>query len=317
METRANYVLIGSFVLLAMGAMALFAVWISNAQFQGEYSQYDVVFEGPVNGLTEGGEVRFNGIKVGEVTRLALDRTDPNKVISRIRVDANTPVREDSSAVLNFQGITGVTYIQIRAGDTSKRLLRDVSRENVPRIPTERTQLEELFAGGQDALAETRTTLRRFNDVLSVENVARFNTIMANLETLSDQLADEDGVVEEMVLAIRSLKDAGDTVNEAAVAIDVAATGFDTRFTQLAADATLFLKQADEAVISAQGAFASAESSIDGLASELGPEAEEVLSELSAAATDMRILVRRLDNVARELERDPREFILGDTKPFE
>ena len=116
METKANYVLIGAFVLLAAAALMLFTLWIAGTPLNRDYSTYDVVFEGPVNGLTEGGEVRFNGIKVGEVTRLSLDRQDPNRVIARIRVDAETPVRTDSVAQLDFLGITGVTFIQILAG---------------------------------------------------------------------------------------------------------------------------------------------------------------------------------------------------------
>ena len=128
METRANYVLIGSFVMLAAAALVMFAVWVSRVQFNREFAMYDVVFEGAVNGLSEGGEVRFNGIKVGEVTNLALDRRDPNNVIARIRVDAQTPVREDSKAVLDFMGITGVTFIQIDAGDTQTVFGEDQAR---------------------------------------------------------------------------------------------------------------------------------------------------------------------------------------------
>src|SRR5215510_3009139 len=111
METRANYVLIGAFVLIATAALALFTLYIAGTPLNKDYSTYDVVFEGPVNGLTEGGEVRFNGIKVGEVQTLKLDRADPNRVIARILIDARTPVRVDSIAQLNFLGITGVTFI--------------------------------------------------------------------------------------------------------------------------------------------------------------------------------------------------------------
>ncbi|NJO35004.1 MAG: MCE family protein [Rhodospirillales bacterium] len=80
--------LIGAFVLLGAAALMLFTLWIAGTPLNRDYSTYDVVFEGPVNGLIEGGEVRFNGIKVGEVQRLSLDRQDPNRVIARIRVDA-------------------------------------------------------------------------------------------------------------------------------------------------------------------------------------------------------------------------------------
>src|SRR5688572_8987530 len=138
METKANYVLIGAFVLLAAGALALFTLWIAGNPLNRSYSDYDVIFNGPVNGLSEGGEVRFNGIKVGEVTTLRLDRDDPNNVIAHIRVEAQTPVRSDSVAQLNFMGITGVTFIQILAGSPDSPMLAPVNGVT-PRIKTSRT----------------------------------------------------------------------------------------------------------------------------------------------------------------------------------
>ena len=149
METRANHALVGAFVLAAIAALVGFVVWISKAQFNQEFDFYDVVFEGAVNGLSEGGEVRFNGIKVGEVVDLGLDPQDPNNVIAEIRVEDETPIHQDSTASLELQGITGVTFIQIDAGTSSLPLLKDVTAQGRPRILTERTQLEELFAGGQ------------------------------------------------------------------------------------------------------------------------------------------------------------------------
>ena len=87
METRANYVLIGAFVLFAAAALAIFTLWIAGTgPLNRSYTVYDVLFEGAVNGLTEGGEVRFNGIKVGEVQTLRLNPTNPNQVVARIKV---------------------------------------------------------------------------------------------------------------------------------------------------------------------------------------------------------------------------------------
>ncbi|NJR20518.1 MAG: MCE family protein [Hyphomonadaceae bacterium] len=81
METRANYVLIGLFSLLAVITAAIFTLWIANAGINKQTTLYDVVFEGPVRGLEVGGEVRFNGIKVGEVVDLSLSPTNPKDVI--------------------------------------------------------------------------------------------------------------------------------------------------------------------------------------------------------------------------------------------
>ena len=112
MERRANYALVGICTLGLFVALLAFAVWLSGYSFAKHYDVYDVVFIGPVRGISEGGEVSFNGIKVGEVTKLELDPADPNRVIARIRVSggkSTVPGRVDSYAILEPQGITGVT----------------------------------------------------------------------------------------------------------------------------------------------------------------------------------------------------------------
>src|SRR6185295_18649996 len=152
-------------------ALMLFTLWIAGTPLNASYATYDVLFEGPVNGLSEGGEVRFNGIKVGEVTNLSLDRKDPNKVIARIRVDSETPVRTDSKAQLNFLGITVVTFIQILAGDPNSPLVVADNFKDPPVIKTERTALDQLFSGGQNFLTLTTDTLANIKMALSEENV--------------------------------------------------------------------------------------------------------------------------------------------------
>ena len=93
METKANYVMIGLFTILSIIAAIIFTVWMGNSGVNRQGSQYDVVFEGPVRGLEIGGEVRFNGIKVGEVTDLRLSEQNPKDVVARIRVQSTTPVK--------------------------------------------------------------------------------------------------------------------------------------------------------------------------------------------------------------------------------
>jgi phospholipid/cholesterol/gamma-HCH transport system substrate-binding protein len=227
METRANYVLIGAFVLLGAAALMLFTLWIAGTPLNRDYSTYDVVFEGPVNGLIEGGEVRFNGIKVGEVSRLSLDRQDPNRVIARIRVDADTPVRTDSVAELNFLGITGVTFIQIRAGSPDQPLLIPEDFQPPPVIKTERTALDELFQGGQDLLTVTGETINRVNEALSDENVAHVTAILANVELASDKIAKDGGLIDSANKALRSLDKAATSIETAGNSVNSLVGGID------------------------------------------------------------------------------------------
>ena len=115
METRANYALIGAFVLMAVAAVVGFALWLGSSQFNRDYAIYDVVFPGPVS-LEEGSSVRYIGIKVGEVETVRIDRRDASMVRARLRGDRTTPVKSDSTAIIDFAGSTGVTFEQSNAG---------------------------------------------------------------------------------------------------------------------------------------------------------------------------------------------------------
>src|SRR5687768_18253240 len=104
MERQANYALVGALsVVLLLGAL-VFIVWLAQFQFNQTYDNYRINFRGPVSGLSEGGEVQFNGIRVGEITDIRLDERDPNKVITDITVEHGTPVRVDSQAQTAAQG---------------------------------------------------------------------------------------------------------------------------------------------------------------------------------------------------------------------
>ena len=61
METRANYVLIGAFTLIASIALLGFALWAAKYSSDRSWNEFDVVFREPVTGLTEGSSVQYNG----------------------------------------------------------------------------------------------------------------------------------------------------------------------------------------------------------------------------------------------------------------
>ena len=190
MERRANYALVGMVTLGLFVGLIAFVVWLAGFQFNKQYDIYDVLFIGPVRGISEGGEVHFNGIKVGEVTKLSLDATDPNRVIARVRLTSGVPIRVDSYAVLEPQGITGVNYIQITGGSPGKPLLKDVTPHGqVPVIRTQRSAISDLLEGGGTVLQRAVDTLDRVNKILSDRNIAQASATLANLKAMSDELA--------------------------------------------------------------------------------------------------------------------------------
>src|SRR5690606_13238633 len=100
METRAHHVLIGAFTLLVVAAALAFVLWLAKSHTDQDYGVYDVVFNEAVTGLSKGGGVQYRGITVGEVTQLSLAPDDPRKVIARIRVAGQTPIKVDTHAKL-------------------------------------------------------------------------------------------------------------------------------------------------------------------------------------------------------------------------
>src|SRR5947207_2275258 len=116
METRAPFVIVGAFVLAAIGAVFGFVYWLHNAGGLGPRTSYHVQFEGSVPGLLVGAAVLFNGIRVGEVSDLGLAPDNPRRVDATISVASNTPVRADTKVGLEFQGLTGVPVVALEGG---------------------------------------------------------------------------------------------------------------------------------------------------------------------------------------------------------
>ena len=123
METKANYIATGAFTLAVIVAAFGFIFWFQNAGRGGPHETYRVVFDGSVSGLRTGASVLFNGIRVGEVSNLALDARDPRRVVATIAVDRGVPVRADTKVGLQFQGLTGLAAISLAGGAPDGALL--------------------------------------------------------------------------------------------------------------------------------------------------------------------------------------------------
>ena len=173
METRAPYALIGVFVLAAIAAVFGFVYWLHNSGGLSERTVYRVRFENTVSGLLTGAAVLFNGIRVGEVTALELDNNNPNRVTATIAVLATTPVRADTKASLDFQGLTGVPVITLQGGSV---LLS-------PSAVKEPYMLVADPLAGQSMTAAARDALRRLDSILT-DNADSIRSTITNLSLI-------------------------------------------------------------------------------------------------------------------------------------
>ena len=185
METKANYLMIGGFVLGVLALAFIFVFWMSN--FGGGGQRYMIVFESSVAGLTTGSSVGFNGIRVGEVQSFALDPQDARKVQVLISVRDDTPVRENSHASIQSMGLTGGSGIQITPGSPDSPLLVATAENPVPVIRADAGSGQGVFEAGSAALNNANVFISKLNALLD-ENEKAINTTMTNVEQFTTML---------------------------------------------------------------------------------------------------------------------------------
>jgi phospholipid/cholesterol/gamma-HCH transport system substrate-binding protein len=187
METRASYVLIGSFTLAVIAAAFGFVLWFQSLHTTKLRSPMNVIFEGPAAGLRNGASVNFNGIRVGEVVSVKLD--NPRRVVARAMIENNAPIRKDTLVGLEFQGLTGVAAISLKGGD-----------ENAPPVPLGEDGVPVLTADPnalQDVTEAIRGTLQNINRVVA-DNQAAVKNSLHNLETFTAALSRNAGKIDVM-----------------------------------------------------------------------------------------------------------------------
>src|ERR1700737_2295274 len=178
METRASFVLIGTFTLAVIAAGFGFVLWFQSLHTTKARSPLRIIFEGPAAGLRNGGSVNFNGIRVGEVMSVKLD--NPRRVVALAMVENSAPVRKDTLVGLEFQGLTGVAAISLKGGE-----------EAAPAVPLDEDGIPLLTADPnalQDVTEAIRGTLQNINRVVS-DNKEAVKNWLRNPEPLPPCLA--------------------------------------------------------------------------------------------------------------------------------
>jgi phospholipid/cholesterol/gamma-HCH transport system substrate-binding protein len=300
MERDAHYAAVGIATVALVAALIVFTIWLARLQFNDDYDVYDIVFSGPVNGLSEGGEVHFNGIRVGEVTDLNLDPNKGNQVIARVRLDATTPVRVTSRAQLEPQGITGLNYVQITAGTEGSALLKTQYPENVvPVIQSQPSPIAELLSGSGTVLAQTVDALNRINRVLSDDNIRSFSSTLNNVETLSNELEARKGMFAQLEQALTK-------ANEAVAEYQL--LGADAR-RLINTDGREAIANINKATADAQLAIASANRSVTALERPLGDFATTSLPQLTQTIEELNDATSSLQDLIDDVRSSPRDFI--------
>jgi phospholipid/cholesterol/gamma-HCH transport system substrate-binding protein len=223
METKANYILTGLFTLAVIVGAFGFIFWFQNTGGGGERTSYRVVFDGSVSGLRTGASVTFNGIRVGEVDKLALDANDPRKVVALLKLDRAAPVRADTKVGLSFQGLTGLAEVSLTGGSADAAVL--VAEAGQPPM------IHADPSASGDVTQQARDVLTRI-DGLVVQNETALRASLGNIETVTATLAQNSERLNKVMEGLQNLtggSDGNGQIGQAADAIRQLAENLDKR----------------------------------------------------------------------------------------
>ena len=304
METKANYVAVGAFVLACMIGLVVTVLWLANTG-SADYAHYLVKVQGSVTGLGKGTLVRYNGIEAGRVMNFAIDPTDPKKVIVAITIDTKYEIASDATASIASQGLTGGSYVEVLGGSIITKdnpaLVQQANERMLPLTndPVELAAHPELRANPEihwkpgtleDLTNRVREISAKIDKVLTDENIKKFSQTLDHLEVITGTVAARSADIDQ---TLRNATVLSANAASAAHNIDVAARmlpGTLQRANGTLGNLDILTRHADQVVTG------------DGVA------------QLGVLIADARRLVTSLTKLSDELGREPTRVIFGDRR---
>ncbi|WOJ88092.1 MlaD family protein [Methylocapsa polymorpha] len=346
METRANYALIGIFTLAVIASAFGFVFWFAGGDTTNGRRTYKVVFAGSVSGLLRGAPVLFNGVRVGDVTKIDLAPQDPGHVSALVDVDARVPVRTDTKARLESTGLTGVASVALIGGaEQSPPLPAGPGGGPGVIVAEDQAGFQQLLESARRISVQTSDLLDKTNRLMD-DSASAIAASVKNVEKFSDALASNaDGIKDFM----GAMADVGKTIKPLTGKLETLATDVDavvkainpnevkTIVSDVASISAKLNAAADKvdgvltnlngflATGDSKGAFgeiAAAAKSIRKVADDFDGRLKEIaanvnrftgtgLRQYEALAVDGRKTLEEINQAIRSIESNPQQFIFG------
>ena len=294
METKASYVLVGAFTLAVIAVAFAYILWVVGSSSNKVQSIYTINFQGSVSGLSVTAPVLLNGVRVGQVSAIRLSHTDVSSVHVEISVDKETPIREDSIATLEPQGLTGTSRVMISGGTNESPLLVRGKDGKMPVIKSETAGLQAIIHTLPQLLDTADNTLHRIDKFFTDENSQNVASILAGFNGVVTRLNDRMGSIENTLASLEASS---------------------RELSALLSD----LRPAGKDLSSAMDKFKDTMSRIDAVTAAAAPGLEKFsrdgVDDFRRLMVDARQMVISINRLTQKIENDPRRFLFGQPLP--
>jgi phospholipid/cholesterol/gamma-HCH transport system substrate-binding protein len=295
MENRAHALAAGLFTLLLGAAVLLAAMWFSGETYEKAYYQLESKF--PVTGLNEQAVVRFRGVDIGKVTRIAFDPKDQRTILVDIAIQAERTLTRSAYAEVRYQGVTGLSYVMLDDPGTNAERLPPADEPGSVRIPIRESLFSSLAEAGQNVMADARELMKRIGAFLSDDNQAQFARSMKNIEAATREIATLTKALEPTARDSQALvADARKTFQQA------------EKLLAEISDTNRDLAKRLEGIDRVAG---SAERAGDAVTALVNNVTSETLPRVNALADELAHTSRNLDRLATSLREQPQSLVFG------
>ncbi len=306
METRAHHVLIGLFTVIVVAGALLFGLWLAKSSVDTQFKDYEVVFNEAVSGLSQGSAVQYSGIKVGDVVTLRLDPKDPRRVLARIRLGGDTPIKQDTQAKLALTGITGTSIIQLSGGTPQSPALEGKDG-NLPTIIASPSPIARLLNESNDLIGGVSSLMNNANLMFSEQNIERISKTLQHLEQTTGTIAEQRGDIRQAMQQLGAVgKQASATLEQTAALMRNANGLLNDQGKQMFGSAEQAMKSLEHSSATINTLLTTNKDSLN--------SGMQGLNGLGPAIRELRETLSSLRAISQRLEANPGGYLLGNDK---
>lgn len=305
MENKSHALAAGAFVLAVAALLVALTLWLMRDTTNT--TRYQFTTSDAVTGLQVQAAVRFKGVTVGKVTAIGFDPDTRGNVLVTLAVDPRAPVSRATYATLAFQGVTGLSFVQLD-DDGSSTQPPESGPGGVPRLPLRPNALGQLSDQASALIDKVDKAVEGVNKLLGPDNQNSLSAALADIRTAArsfNQLALDTNktieaqfgpkrssipqLVRQSTEAFRTLNGLGVQAGTALTTINAAASDLRRGAAALVGPGGL-LERVDEGANTVTGT---------------------TLPRIQHLTDDASRTIRRLDRIANSLGENPQVLLYG------
>ena len=184
MEEKVNFAVVGVFVLVLSAGLIGGVLWLSSGKsYRASYDVYQTYTRDSVAGLNLNAPVRYRGVEVGRVRKIALAPNNVEQVQLTLAIEHGTPVKVDTLAVLQIQGLTGLAFVELTGGSRDAPPLGVQNNDEYPVIKSGPSLMSRLDTAITSLLTNLNRSSENFNALMDEDNRRAVKHALADLES--------------------------------------------------------------------------------------------------------------------------------------